>query len=138
PEIFAASWNVSGKSFVQIVPASVVTVFWAFTGIENASVLTTLVRNPARNVPIATLAGLAIAAVTYLLACGVIMGILPAAVLAKSSAPFADAVAPVMGASVAALVALCAMLKACGTLGGAILLTVETAESEAVLGQIIR
>jgi arginine:agmatine antiporter len=138
PEIFAASWNVSGKSFIQIVPASVVTVFWAFTGIENASVLTTLVRNPARNVPIATLAGLAIAAVTYVLACGVIMGILPASVLAKSSAPFADAVAPLLGASVAAFVALCAMLKSCGTLGGAILLTVETAESEAVLGQIIR
>ena len=75
---------------------------------------------------------------TYLLACGVIMGILPAAVLAKSSAPFADAVAPLLGASVAAFVALCAMLKSCGTLGGAILLTVETAESEAVLGQIIR
>jgi arginine:agmatine antiporter len=138
PEIFAASWNVSGESFIQIVPASVVTVFWAFTGIENASVLATLVRNPARNVPIATLAGLAIAAATYLLACGVIMGILPASVLAKSSAPFADAVAPLLGASVAAFVAVCAMLKSCGTLGGAILLTVETAESEAVLGQIVR
>ena len=138
PEIFAASWNVSGESFIQIVPASVVTVFWAFTGIENASVLASLVRNPARNVPIATLAGLAIAAVVYLLACGVIMGILPASVLAKSSAPFADAVAPLLGASVAAFVALWAMLKSCGTLGGAILITVETAESEAVLGQIIR
>jgi arginine:agmatine antiporter len=138
PEIFAASWNVSGKSVIQIVPASVVTVFWAFSGIENASVLATLVRDPARNVPIATLAGLAIAAVVYLLACGVIMGILPAAALARSSAPFADAVAPVLGASAAALVAICAMLKACGTLGGAVLLTVETAESQAVLGQITR
>ncbi|MGI8840363.1 MAG: amino acid permease [Caulobacteraceae bacterium] len=138
PEIFAASWNVSGQSFVQVVPASVVTVFWAFSGIENASVLATLVRNPARNVPIATLAGLAIAAVTYVLACGAIMGILPAAVLARSNAPFADAVAPLLGASVAAFVALCAMLKSCGTLGGAVLLTVETAESEAVLGQITR
>jgi arginine:agmatine antiporter len=66
------------------------------------------------------------------------MGILPASVLAKSSAPFADAVAPLLGASVAAVVAVCAMLKSCGTLGGAILLTVETAESEAVLGQIVR
>ncbi len=138
PEIFAASWNVSGQSFIQIVPASVVTVFWAFSGIENASVLAPLVRNPVRNVPIATLAGLAIAAAVYLLACGAIMGILPAAALAKSNAPFADAVASVLGASVAAFVALCAMLKSCGTLGGAVLLTVETAESEAVLGQITR
>jgi arginine:agmatine antiporter len=136
PAVFAASWNVTGKSILQVVPPSVVTVFWAFTGIENAAILATVVRNPARDIPIATLAGLAIAAVTYVLACGVIMGILPASVLAKSSAPFADAVAPVLGASAAVFVTLCAMLKSCGTLGGAILLTVETAESDAVLGQI--
>jgi arginine:agmatine antiporter len=61
---------------------------------------------------------------------------LPASALAKSSAPFADAVVPMLGASVAALVALCAMLKASGTLGAVVLLVVETAESESVLGQI--
>jgi arginine:agmatine antiporter len=138
PAIFAASWNVTGESLLQIVPASVVTVFWAFTGLENAVVLVRVVRNPTRDVPIATLAGLAIAALIYILACAAIMGILPAATLARSTAPFADAVAPVLGAFAAGFVALCAMLKACGTLGGAVLLTVETAESDAVLGRIRR
>jgi arginine:agmatine antiporter len=41
-----------------------------------------------------------------------------------------------LGASIAALVALCAMLKASGTLGSVILLVVETAESESMLGQM--
>jgi arginine:agmatine antiporter len=110
-------------------------VFWAFLGIECAIVLSPLVRNPARDVPIASLAGLAIAAAIYIAASAAIMGILPAAVLAKSSAPFAAAVVPMLGAGVAAAVALCAMLKASGTLGVVILGSVATADSPSMLGQ---
>jgi arginine:agmatine antiporter len=136
PAIFLASWNVSGHSAWAVVPTTVVTVFWAFTGIENASVVARIVRRPARNVPIATLSGLGLASLVYLLAGGVIMGILPAAALAKSSAPYADAVAPILGGVAAAAVAACALAKVCGTLGGAILTTVECADSEGVLGHI--
>jgi arginine:agmatine antiporter len=135
-QIFLASWNVTGQSFVHVVPRSIVIAYWAFLGVESAIILAPRVRNPARDVPIASLGGLAIASAIYISACAAIMGILPASVLAKSSAPFADAVVPVLGASVAAVVALCAMLKASGTLGAVILLVVETAESESMLGQI--
>jgi arginine:agmatine antiporter len=135
-QIFVASWNVSGQSFVHVVPKSIVIAYWAFLGVESALVLATRVRNPVRDVPIASFAGLAIASAIYISACAAIMGILPASVLAKSSAPFADAVVPILGASVAAAVALCAMLKASGTLGSVILLVVETAESESMLGQM--
>jgi arginine:agmatine antiporter len=134
--IFVASWNVTGQSFMHVVPHSIVIVYWAFLGVESALVLATRVRNPVRDVPIATFGGLAIASAIYISACAAIMGILPASALAKSSAPFADAVAPILGASVAAAVALCAMLKAAGTLGAVVLLVAETAESESVLGQI--
>jgi amino acid transporter len=133
---FAASWNVTGESTFEVIPRATVMVFWAFLGIEGAIVLSVRVRNPARDVPIGTLGGLALAAVIYVAASAAIMGILPAAVLAKSTAPFADAVAPILGTWVAAAVALCAMIKASGTLGGTILMTVETAESESVLGQM--
>jgi arginine:agmatine antiporter len=136
PEVFAASWNVSGQSDLAVVPAAVVTVFWAFTGIENASVVARIVRDPKRNVPIATLCGLGLASLVYLLAGGVIMGILPARVLARSSAPYADAVAPILGGLAAAAVAACALAKVCGTLGGSVLTTVECADSEGVLGHI--
>jgi len=135
---FIASWNVSGQSIMHVVPQSVVIVFWAFTGIENAILVSPLVRNPARDVAIASLGGLVIASVIYVAACTAITGILPAAVLAKSNAPFADAVIPMLGASVGAVIALCAMLKASGTLGVSILTTVETADSESILGQIRR
>jgi arginine:agmatine antiporter len=136
PATFAASWNVSGENALAVLPRATVMVFWAFSGIEGAIIIAVRVRNPARDVPIGTLCGVAIAAVIYIATSAAIMGMLPAAVLAKSSAPFADAVAPVLGASVAGAVALCAILKASGTLGTTLLLTVETAESKAVLGRM--
>jgi arginine:agmatine antiporter len=134
--IFAASWNVSGHSAFAVLPRATVMVFWAFLGMETAIILAIRVRNPLRDVPVGTLAGLLVAALLYVAASAAIMGLLPAAILAKSTAPFADAIAPMLGASVAGAIALCAMLKACGTLGSTLLLTVETAESDSVLGVI--
>ena len=131
---FAASWNVSGHGDLAILPRATVIAFWGFLGMESAIILSVRVQNPLRDVPIGTLGGLAIATVVYIAASAAIMGMLPAAVLAKSSAPFADAVVPVLGASVAGAVALCAMLKASGTLAATVLLTVETADSESMLG----
>ena len=133
---FAASWNVSGESDLAILPRATVIAFWAFVGIESAIILAVRVQNPVRDVPIGTLGGLAIATVVYIAASAAIMGMLPAAALAKSAAPFADAAIPVLGASVAGAVALCAMFKASGTLAATLLLTVETADSESVLGRM--
>jgi arginine:agmatine antiporter len=138
PAIFTASWNVTGKPFWDAMPQSVVMVFWAFLGIESANIVAPLVRDPVRDVPRATLGGLAIAAVVYVSACAAIMGIIPAADLAASSAPFADAARPLVGASLAAIVALCAMLKASGTVGGWILVSAETWGADEVLGLLLR
>jgi arginine:agmatine antiporter len=132
--VFTASWNVSGQPAVAVLPRATVMVFWAFLGIETAIILSVRVRNPLRDVPIGTLAGLFVAALLYMAASAAIMGLLPAAALAKSTAPFADAIAPILGASAAGAIALFATLKASGTLGSTLLLTAETAESESVLG----
>jgi arginine:agmatine antiporter len=136
PAIFAASWNVTHEALWKAVPASAVIAFFGFLGVEYASVIAPLVREPARNVPIATLGGLAFAALVYVAMSGVIMGILPAAVLVRSSAPVAAAAAPLLGGLVAGAVALCAMLKACGALGAGILAAAETARSDAVMKPI--
>ncbi len=136
PAIFAASWNVSGHSAWLAVPQSATIAFLALSGVESALIIAPLVRQPARNVPLASFAGLLLAGSVYLLASGVIMGIVPATALAKSSAPFADAMRPLLGASVAGLVAFCAMMRSAGCLGSNILVIVETAESDAVMGQI--
>ena len=138
PSIFAASWNVTHQTLWTAVPASAVIAFFGFLGLEYASVIATQVRQPARNVPIATLGGLAFAAVVYVGLSGVMMGILPAAVLVRSNAPVAAAAAPLLGAMVAGAVALCAMLKACGALGAGILAAAETARSDAVMAPIGR
>jgi arginine:agmatine antiporter len=136
PSIFMDSWNVTHKTLWQVVPTSAVIAFYSFLGVENASIIAPLVRHPARDVPIATLGGLAFAAVVYVSSCGVMMGILPAAALARSDAPFAAAAAPILGAIVAGGVALCAMLKATGSLGVNILTTAETARSDAVIDEL--
>ncbi len=136
PQVFAASWNFGHQAPWRVVPASAVVAFWAFLGLEYASVVAPLVRRPARDVPLATFGGLGIAAVVYLAACGAIMGILPAATLARSNAPFADAAAPWLGAAGVAVVAVSAMLKASGSLGAGMLALTEAGDSEAVLGQL--
>jgi arginine:agmatine antiporter len=136
PAVFAASWNVSGQSDLTILPRATVIAFWAFLGIETAIILAVRVRNPLRDVPVGTLCGLAISTLIYIAASTALTGILPAAALAKSSAPFADAFLPVLGAAFAGVVALCAMLKASGTLAATVLLTVETAECESVMGRM--
>lgn len=133
---FSASWNLSGQSDLAILPRATVIAFWAFLGVESAIILAVRVQNPVRDVPIGTLGGLGIATVIYIAASAALMGMLPAAALAKSSAPFADAFVPVLGAAFAGAVALCAMLKASGTLAATVLLTVETAECDSVLGHI--
>jgi len=54
---FAASWNPSGEPLVAVIPASLVVIFWSFLGLESAAVLSKLVRDPARDVGRASVAG---------------------------------------------------------------------------------
>ena len=128
---FSASWNVSGQPLYQALPNSLALVFWAFTGLESACVAAAVVANPERNVPIATLAGVLIAALFYIGASIVIFGIAPAADIASSNAPFALAAAKIMGPVAGPLVALCGGLKALGTLGGWVLMTAQVSRAAA-------
>ena len=137
-DTFAAGWNVTGKPLPQAVGASLAPIFWAFLGLESASMAAAVVKDPERNVPRAALGGVALAAVVYMAASVALMGAIPAATLATSAAPFADAIAVLAGPTAAAIIAVCAMLKAAGTLGGWILVTAEAARSGAVAGFLPR
>lgn len=128
---FRASWNVSEMSDLQAIPHSLILVFWAFTGLESASVAAAVVENPERNVPIATVAGVIIAACVYIAASACIMGLAPASELAASSAPFALAVARMFGDTAGPLVAGAGMLKALGTLAGFVLMTAQVSRAAA-------
>jgi arginine:agmatine antiporter len=113
-------------------------VFWAFLGLESASVAAAVVKNPERNVPLATVGGVGLAAIVYVAAFAAIMGLLPADRMATSTAPFADAVARIVGPVAAGLVAVCATAKALGTLNGWVLVTAETTRWTAVSAYLPR
>jgi len=131
PAIFAASWNVSGQSAFLAVPRSLVLVFWAFTGLESAAVAVEVVEDPKRNLPLAVLAGVALAAVIYMVSCTVLMGIVPARDLAESSAPFALVARQIFGPAAATLLVFTTILKASGTHGGWTLVSAATAKAAA-------
>ncbi len=144
PEIFRQSWNVTaildpnhvGKSDAAAISGSIVPIFWAFLGLESASVCARVVRNPKKNVPIATFGGVGLAALIYIGASAAVFGVLPATVLAASSAPFADVAAKLVGATIAGLLAACAVFKASGTLGGWVMVTAQTTQAGVEAGYL--
>jgi arginine:agmatine antiporter len=85
-------------------------------------------------VPRATLLGVVAVAALYISACTVLMGIVPAAALARSPAPFAEASRVSLGLGLAAVIAVCALLRAQGCLTGWVLVTSETSRSGADAG----
>jgi len=107
-------------------------------GIESAAVSATNIENPRRNVPIATLAGLALSAVVYISCSTVIMGLIPNAALQASHAPFAQVAGQIFGRVGLLAVALCAVVKTAGALGGWMLVVAESSQAAAGDGMFPR
>jgi arginine:agmatine antiporter len=128
---FLAGWNASGGSNAHAVSRAASMALWAFMGIESAAVSAGVIENPRRNIPLATLIGLGVAAVIYVLSSSVIMGIIPNAELQKSHAPFAEAARMAMGTWGMAVISVCAILKSLGSLGGWMLLVGQSAKAAA-------
>lgn len=131
PATFMDGWNVSGQSNMTALGMTLNFTLWAFIGVESASVSTAVVKDPTRNVPIATVAGVLLAAVCYILSSSAIMGIIPNQELIASSAPFSEAVRIALGSTAGNVVALCAAAGCLGSLGGWTLLVGQTAKAAA-------
>ncbi|HCU58351.1 MAG TPA: arginine:agmatine antiporter, partial [Alphaproteobacteria bacterium] len=131
PSTYMGGWNVTGKSDLTAIGMTLNFTLWAFIGVESASVSTAVVKNPTRNVPIATVTGVIIAAVCYILSSSVIMGIIPNKELISSSAPFSQAVSIALGQTAGDVVAICAAIGCLGSLGGWTLLVGQTAQAAA-------
>jgi arginine:agmatine antiporter len=131
PETFQASWNVSGGSNAHAISRAASMALWAYMGIESAAVSAGVIENPKRNIPLATLIGLGVAAVIYILSSTVIMGIIPNAELRTSHAPFAEAARLAVGTPGMVIIALCAVLKSVGSLGGWMLLVGQSSKAAA-------
>lgn len=130
-DTYMAGWNVTGESNLTALGMTLNFTLWAFIGVESASVSTAVVKDPARNVPIATVVGVLLAAVCYILSSSAIMGIIPNKELIASSAPFSDAVSMALGPVAGNIVALCAAIGCLGSLGGWTLLVGQTAKAAA-------
>ena len=135
---FLSGWNVSGESDMHAVSRAASMALWAYMGIESATVSAGVIENPKRNIPLATLIGLALAAVVYVLSSSVLMGILPNDALRTSHAPFAEAARIAIGAPGAILISLCAVMKSIGSLGGWMLLVGQSAKAAADDGMFPR
>ncbi|WP_460811783.1 amino acid permease [Luteimonas pelagia] len=136
--IYDAAWNVTGESDASIVFGSLGAIFWAFVGLETGAMIAGVVKDPDRDIPIATAGGVLIAGIVYIVSSVLVMGIVPAGELAGSSAPFALVAAEVFGPWAAIAIAAAAALKATGTLGGWMLVTGETGARAAQHGFLPR
>lgn len=126
---YMAGWNVTGGSSISAIGATLNFTLWAFIGVESASVSAAVVKNPRKNVPIATMGGVLLAAVCYILSSSVIMGMIPNKALISSSAPFADAARLALGNVAANIVAICAAVGCLGSLAGWTLLVGQSAKA---------
>jgi APA family basic amino acid/polyamine antiporter len=103
------------------VMAVVTLTLWAFLGLESATIPAGAVRDPARTIPRATIAGTLVAAVIYIISTVGVMSLVAPEVLADTTAPFAAAARAMGGEGLARLVAAGAALSCFGALNGWIL-----------------
>jgi APA family basic amino acid/polyamine antiporter len=115
-------FNASGESHFSAITATAALALWALLGLESATIPADSVKDPSRTIPRATIIGTVVTAAVYILATVGVMGILPAASLAQSSAPFADAATKIWGTWAGSLIAAGAAISAFGCLNGWILL----------------
>jgi len=94
---YQANWNTSGGTDYHAIIKSILLCLWAFIGVESAAVSTSMVENPKRNVPIATMLGTFLAGIVYIAATQVIAGMYPASQMAASGAPFAVSASTMVG-----------------------------------------
>ncbi|MEM9104103.1 MAG: amino acid permease [Pseudomonadota bacterium] len=117
--------NPSGVPFLLALAATAPLIMFAFTGVESATVPAGDVINPRWAIPVATIAGLSIAALVYVSGTISTMGSLGLETLEKSSAPFADTATKNWGAWAGYTMAAAAILSSLAALNGWILVMTQ-------------
>lgn len=116
-----AQFNISGVSSVKAMTQAATLTFFAYMGVESATIPSGSIGNPTRTIPRATYIGLSVAALVYILGTISLMGIISPQQLQYSQAPFADAAEYIWGPWAKKLVALGAIISTLGALNGWIL-----------------
>jgi APA family basic amino acid/polyamine antiporter len=116
--------------------AAAALILFSLTGFECAAVAANVTKDSRTTVPRATILGTGFTAIIYLLATVATLMLLPSAVAAKSGAPFADAIAPLLGDAAGILVALIAAISAFGTANSLLLVAAESSRTMAQAGDL--
>src|SRR5438552_9460808 len=104
-------------------------MLFSLTGFEAAVVTANVTRDSTSTVPRATIFGTGFTAIIYLLSTVAVLMLLPSVVAAKSGAPFADAIAPILGSAAGMLVALIAAVSAFGTANALLLFAADVSRT---------
>ena len=118
------------------IAAAAALMLFSLTGFESATVVANVTEDSTNTVPRATIFGTGFTGLIYLAATVAALLLLPSAIAAKSSAPFADAIAPILGQGAGALVAIIAAISAFGTCNALLLLSAEVGRSLAAAGDL--
>ena len=111
-------FNPSGKTVPDVAHTTVILTMWALCGLEVATVPAGAIRDPMRTIPRATLLGTLLAGVATILACTVVIGLVPGDVLKDSGAPMAEAAGRVWGPGAAIGIAILAAVSTFGAING--------------------
>jgi APA family basic amino acid/polyamine antiporter len=98
---------------------------FSMLGFECATVSCDKVKNPERNIPLASVAGAALSGAIYIAATWAVLYLLPGKQAAASPSPFADAAQPLVGSAAGSAIAVFAAISAIGGLNGWILCSGE-------------
>lgn len=125
----------SPLTFASILAAAALMLF-SLTGFESAVMTSNVTKDAQTTVPRATMIGTGTTGAIYFASTLAALMILPSAIAATSSAPFADAIAPVMGGGAGAIVALIAAVSAFGTANALLLISAESTQALAAAGDL--
>jgi APA family basic amino acid/polyamine antiporter len=119
-------FNASGGSLYDGIAIASGVALFSFIGVECASIAAGRVKNPRRNVGLASTLGTAASGLLYLAVTAVVMGLVPHGKLVNDGAPFVAAFqAMFSGSWVGKGVALVAVVSGIGALNGWTLVTAE-------------
>jgi basic amino acid/polyamine antiporter, APA family len=123
-------YNISGTSNWHAITGAAAVTLWAFTGLEAAVVPSDDVKTH-KIVAYATVFGMILTSLIYILITIVILGVTPATVVKNSVSPFNDIATQLFGPSAAYWIAACAIITIVGSINGGILILAQDAMAAA-------
>tara|TARA_B100000579_G_scaffold281247_1_gene232828 strand:+ start:166 stop:1470 length:1305 start_codon:yes stop_codon:yes gene_type:complete len=117
--------NISQETNLEAITITTALTFFAFLGIESATIPADKIKNPEKNIPKATIIGTTLTLFIYLFSSIAIFGIMNPSDIAVSNAPYADAIGIVLGDYGKIIIAIFAIISGVGCLNGWTLLQIE-------------